>query len=161
MPELHAIRLRGPWDYEPLAFVVVGADGERRESSERLPPAGRVQLPADWGQTLGADFRGRVRYTRRFGLPTNLEPQEQVWLVMDGVDSFGAVALNDVPLGNVAGYGRPVEFHIGPLLQARNLLTIEVELPDYEAGAAAPPRPGRENLPGGLIGEVRLEIRQE
>jgi hypothetical protein len=156
----HVIRLRGPWEYEPLARVWIDANGERRENRESLPPAGRVQLPADWGLTLGADFRGRVRYTRRFGLPTNLEPHDEVWLVVDGVDSFGALALNDTPLGDVAGYlGPPAEFHVTQLLGERNILTLDVELPDFAPGAAPPLRPGREHLPGGPIGEVRLEIR--
>jgi hypothetical protein len=157
---MHVIRLRGPWEYEPLARVWIGAGGERRESRESLPAAGRGQLPADWGLTLGADFRGRVRYTRRFGLPTNLEPHEQVWLVVEGADYYGKLALNDTPLGEVTGYvGPPAEFHITPLLGERNVLVFDVELANYEPGATPPRRPGREHLPGGPIGEVRLEIR--
>jgi hypothetical protein len=157
---MHVIRLRGPWEYEPLARVWIEAGGRRRESRESLPPPGRVQLPADWGLTLGAEFRGRVRYTRRFGLPTNLEPDEEVWLVVEGVDYFGAVTLNDRSLGDVTSYlGPPVEFNVTPLLGERNILTLDVELPAFESGAAPPVRPGREHLPGGPIGEVRLEIR--
>ena len=140
--------------------VWIDASERRRESHESLPPPGRVQLPADWGLTLGPDFRGRVRYTRRFGLPTNLEPDEKVWLVVEGVDYFGAVALNDTPLGDVTGYaGPPAEFQVTPLLGERNILTLEIELPAYEPGAAPPVRSGREHLSGGPIGEVRLEIR--
>ena len=159
MPQPHLIRLRGPWEYEPVARVVIAADGARQESTADLPPAGRVQLPADWGPTLGHDFRGRVRYLRRFGLPTNLEPGEQVWLVVEGVDYFGAATLNGTRLGELLGYVAPVEFEIGPLLAARNLLALDVELPAYAAGVSGPPRPGRQSLPGGPIGEVRLEIR--
>ena len=103
---MHVIRLRGPWEYEPLVRVWIDASGARRESRESLPAAGRAHLPADWGLTLGPDFRGRVRYTRRFGLPTNLEPHEEVWLVVEGVDYFGSLALNDTPLGDVTGYFR-------------------------------------------------------
>jgi hypothetical protein len=156
----HVIRLRGPWEYEPLARVWIDANGARRESRESLPAAGRAQLPADWGLTLGPDFRGRARYTRRFGLPTNLEPHEKVWLVVEGVDYFGSLALNDTPLGEMTGYlGPPAEFHVTSLLSERNVLTLEVELPACEATPASPVRPGREHLPGGPIGEVRLEIR--
>ena len=159
MPETHVIRLRGPWDYRPIARVWIGRDGERMESTLQLPPPGRVQLPADWGLTLGADFRGRVRYTRNFGLPTNLEPHEEVWLVVDGADYFGTISLNGMPLGEVIGFTRAVEFAVSPLLKPRNRLEFEVELPHYELGADKTERPGRKNMPGGQIGEVRLEIR--
>ncbi len=129
-------------------------------SRESLPAAGRGQLPADWGLTLGADFRGRVRYTRRFGLPTNLETHEQVWLVVEGVDYYGTLELNGTALGEVTGYvGPPAEFHITPLLSERNVLISDVELASYEPGETIPHRPGRVHLPGGPIGEVRLEVR--
>jgi beta-galactosidase/beta-glucuronidase len=159
MPDFHAIRLRGPWEYEPLARTFVAADGTRREGTDELPPSGRVHLPADWGVKLGADFRGRVRYVRRFGLPTNLEPHEQVWLVIDGVDYFGMVSLNGKPLGEMVGYQEAREFDVGDLLADRNLLTLEVELPRYEVGDSEIDRPGRDHLPGGPIGEIRLEFR--
>jgi hypothetical protein len=159
MPDTHVIRLRRPWEYEPLARTFIDADGTRRESTQGMPPAGRAHLPTDWGATLGNDFRGSVRYSRRFGLPTNLERHEQVWIVVDGVDYFGTVALNGTPLGELVGYRTPREFDIRTLLVERNLLTLAVELPLYEAGATAPQRPGREDLPGGPIGEIRLEIR--
>jgi hypothetical protein len=154
----HIIRLRGPWDYEPLMRVRIDGAGVRHESSESLPPGGRVHLPADWGETLGADFRGRVRYRRRFGLPTNLGPEETVWLVVEGVDYFGWLMLNGTELGKMAG-GQIAEFETTRLLAPRNLLEYDVELPSYESPGASPPRPGREQLPGGPIGEVDLEIR--
>jgi hypothetical protein len=145
-----------------MAYTFVAADGTRHESADGLPPPGRVHLPADWGATLGQEFRGRVRYVRRFGLPTNLEPHEQVWLVIDGVDCFGTLSLNGQPLGELVGYQQPKEFDVRRLLADRNLLTLDIELPRYEGNAAIPAeieRPGREHLPGGPIGEVRLEIR--
>src|ERR1700676_4009933 len=110
MPQPHVIRLRGPWDYEPLARVFCAADGTRREVTDALPPPGRVRLPADWGPTLGIDFRGRVRYLRRFGLPTNLDSSQRVWLVVEGVDYFGTATLNGTRLGELIGYTTPTEF---------------------------------------------------
>jgi len=156
---MHIIRLRGPWEYKPLARVSIGEGDVRRESVESLPPGGRIQLPSDWGSTLGAAFRGRVRYERRFGLPTNLDPHERVWLVVEGVDYFGAVSLNATALGPIIGYNCPTEFDVTDILSPRNVVTLDVELPQYQSGAAAPDRPGREQLAGGPIGEVRLEIR--
>jgi len=162
MPDTHVIRLRGPWEYEPLARSIVAADGILRETTDDLPPHGRVHLPTDWGSTLGGDFRGRVRYLRRFGIPTNLEPHDQVWLVIEGVDYFGAVSLNVQPIGEVVGYQSAREFDIRHLLADRNLLTLEIALPRFDAGGATgaqADRPGRADLPGGPIGEIRLEIR--
>ncbi len=162
MPDTHVIRLRGPWEYEPLARSILAVDGKPRENTDDLPPPGRVHLPSDWGSTLGTDFRGRVRYLRRFGIPTNLEPHEQVWLVIEGVDYFGTVSLNGQPIGEVVGYQSAREFDIRRLLADRNLLTLEIELPHIDASAAdgaQTDRPGRVDLPGGPIGEVRLEIR--
>jgi hypothetical protein len=155
----HVIRLRGPWEYEAVARARITLDGIRIASRENLPPPGRANLPADWGATLGPDFRGLVRYTRRFGLPTNLEPNDQVSLVVDGVDFFGSAQLNGAALGELQGFNQPTTFAVRQLLKPRNLLIVDVELPAYESPGAAPARTGREGLPGGLIGEVRLEIR--
>ena len=62
MPHVHTIRLRGPWPYEPISRSIRRDDGRVSETSDDLPPGGRLQMPADWGRTLGPDFRGRVRY---------------------------------------------------------------------------------------------------
>ena len=97
--EPHSIRLRGPWQYEPLARTRLTADGTIQPlDNGLLPPPGRIHLPADWGQTLGADFRGRVRYIRRFGCPRGLDASEVVQLVIGQLDAWGTVQLNGKPL---------------------------------------------------------------
>jgi hypothetical protein len=157
-PSLHVIRLRGPWEYEPLERLLLSAGGTTVPASSPLPAPGRIIMPADWGQTLGNDFRGRVRYVRRFGRPTNLAADQRVWLVCDGADLRGTASLNGRPLGDVDGYRVPSRFEVTTRLEERNELAIVVELPplDYSAEQAA--RPDRAGLPGGVIGEVRLEI---
>jgi hypothetical protein len=154
----HVIRLRGPWEYEPLERLVLSADGAGVPAGEPLPAPGRITMPADWGRTLGIDFRGRVRYVRRFGRPTNLAAGQRVWLACDGVDLRGTASLNGRPLGEVDGYRVPARFDVTAQLDERNELAIVVELPplDYRAEQAA--RPDRVGLAGGVIGEVRLEI---
>jgi hypothetical protein len=117
-----------------------------------------MKLPNDWAGTLGAGFRGRVRYTRHFNRPTGLEPREKVWLVVEGADARGDVQLNGQALGEVRGYALPASFDFTTLIAPRNELVIDVELPPPDASDAAP-RPGREDRPGGLIRDVRLEIR--
>ena len=153
----HIIRLRGPWQYEPLVRLCLDPDGQAVPGAD-LPPAGRVTLPADWSRTLGADFRGRVRYVRRFGRPTNLAVDQAVWLVCAGVDQSAQAWLNGRPLGQWQGYHQPVRFLVTADLVERNELIVDVELlplsyPDEQAV-----RPDRAGLAGGLIGEVRLEI---
>jgi hypothetical protein len=111
-------------------------------------------MPTDWGPSLGADFRGRVRYVRRFNGPTGVAPSVRVWIVFDGADAHAEVGLNDNALGLVAGPDCRGEFDVTPFLRQHNVLTAVVEKPPDETAGG-----GRANLPGGLIGEVRLEFR--
>jgi hypothetical protein len=128
----HRIRLRGPWECEPLAAA--GA----------LPPRCRVTMPCRWGEVgLGA-FGGRVRCLRRFGMPRCIDAHERVWLTFAGADAAAAVWLNGAFLGRHEGASDPFEFEITGLLQARNELRVEVEGPAET---------------GGLWGEAALEIR--
>jgi hypothetical protein len=59
--------------------------------------------------------------------------------------------LNEEPLGAIAGDSMIAEFEITSRLLPRNLLRIEVELPQNEYA--------RGQLPPAPFGEVRLEIR--
>lgn len=131
--EPHRIRLRGPWECQALSRAGGGA----------VPGPMRMTLPCRWDEGGLPDFAGLVRFTRRFGLPTNLDPTEQVWLVFEGVDASARVTLNANLLGVHAG-AEPFEFEITRLLQPRNELQVEVESPSSR---------------GGLWGEVALEIR--
>jgi beta-galactosidase/beta-glucuronidase len=157
MAQPHVIRLRGPWELEALARELPAGDGRPVRLGLDLPTACRVQVPGDWREPLGADFCGRARYLRRFNRPTNLDPHERVWLVLEGVDHRASVALNGLAVGVVEGYQAPCRFDITFLLEPHNGLAVEVSLP---AAVFHDPalRPGRAGLAGGLIGEVRLEI---
>lgn len=147
MPYPHVIRLRGPWDFELL-------DCEQdKGNGGALRARGRVTLPASWGNEFGADFLGRVRYRRRFNRPTGLDPHLRVWLVIDGVDAHGACRLNGHELSPIDGYALRAACDVTNDLAPANVLEVDVERTPDEI------RPGRERLPGGLIGEARLEIR--
>ena len=152
---MHTIRLRGPWEFRVAEVQRLTRDGTVEALIPDPAPGGRINLPADWSDTLGQDFRGRVRYTRAFGWPTELEPDEDVYLVLDRLDAYGQVAVNGHPPCRVPPGGQPLRLRITHLLQPRNSLEVDVELP-AESGTVE--RPEREGLPGGLIGEVRLEI---
>ncbi|HEV3255599.1 MAG TPA: hypothetical protein VG013_01840 [Gemmataceae bacterium] len=130
----HRIRLRGPWDYEPLARTVT--------SDEPLPLKGRVTMPAREDEGGLANFAGRVRFRRRFGWPARIDVHERVWLTFAGVEAVADVWLNGQSLGRHEGSG-PCEFDVTALLQIRNELTVEVE-----AASGS-----------GLSGEVALEVR--
>lgn len=155
MPYPHVIRLRGPWEFEVLS----GADSAACEDAPARATNGKARLPCDWSETLARAFRGRVRYRRRFNRPTGLDSHERVWLVVEGVDAFGQATLNGQALGEVRGYALPASFDVTDLLAPNNELLLDVELPADAAPASHTTRPGRESMPGGPIGEVRLEVR--
>jgi hypothetical protein len=131
----HRIRLRGPWECEPLA--------RRPPDDTPLPDPRSMRMPCRWGAAGLTDFAGRVRFRRRFGYPGRIDADERVWLAFDGAADWAEVRLNGVALGEHTGDGR-FEFEVTSLLRPRNELLVEV------TGDAAN---------GGLYGEVALEVR--
>jgi hypothetical protein len=130
----HRIRLRGPWDYELLDS----------EPAEGLSSRGRMPLPARWADAGLSGFSGRVRFTRKFGYPGQIDADERVWLTCAGLADHADVSLNGAALAHDQEGGQPFEFDVTALLRQRNELTIDV------TGSADS---------GGLWGEVALEIR--
>jgi beta-galactosidase/beta-glucuronidase len=154
----HVIRLRGPWRLEPVARTRRSADGTSQTIIGPLPAAGETTVPSDWGELLGADFRGRVRYTRRFNRPSGMAQVVRIDLVIECVDAFGQVLLNGQPLGQIPLGFLEFREEIASRLELFNRLEIEVELPECVETSLPMPRGLRAGLPGGLVGEVRLEI---
>jgi hypothetical protein len=140
----HRIRLRGPWECEPLARLVRHADGRVETLTQPLPPRCRMILPCRWSAGGLGEFTGRARFTRRFGIPRQIDSYEQVWLTFAGVDPAADVWLNGQSLGRCQSLG-PCAFEVTAQLLERNLLTVEVE---------------SDTSDGGLWGEVALEIRR-
>jgi hypothetical protein len=151
---MHTIRLRGPWQLEPILRFVPQADGAYRWVKDGLPPAARETMPADWSSCFGPDFLGRVRYHRIFQKPTGLDSGERVFLVVEPPRSRGAVSISNRLLGEVEQGGLPSRFDITACLADHNRLEIIVEHP------RSCDSPIDAQLPGGLIGEVRLEIEE-
>ncbi len=148
----HSIRLRGPWHYEVLGQTAPAG-------TSQVGRVGRMQIPADWGRELGQEFRGAVRFRRTFHRPTRLDPQERVVLVGEGADAAAEVSLNDQPLGSIAGYALPLRADVTKQLAGENVVQVDVScLGGDEESPALISRPGRKELPGGLLREVRLEI---
>jgi hypothetical protein len=134
----HRIRLRGPWQCEPLARA--GGPGEP------LPAPRQMTMPCQWSEGGLPGFAGRVRFRRRFGYPGRIDAHERVWLTFTGVCGRADVTLNGTPLGRRDGAAGPFEFEVTALLRPRNELAVEVESPADR---------------GGLWGEVALEVRCE
>jgi hypothetical protein len=133
---MHRMHLKGPWEFEPVA-------------GDHPPPAGRVKLPQSWEDTWG-EFRGAIRYRRRFHRPTNLDPHERVWIVFDGMGGSAQVAVNSRQLGVILpGAPFPARFEVTPLLQANNELVVDVAFGGDVSG------------PGGLWAPVAIEITSE
>jgi hypothetical protein len=138
----HRMRLRGPWECEPLARVVKQRDGRLEMVSESLPPR-RIIMPRRWADAGLADFAGRVRFRRRFGMPRRLDAHEVVWLTFAEVEGIAVVTLNGHFLGRHEQPAQPFEFEVTGLLREGNELVVDIEAP---AG-------------NGYLGEVALEVR--
>ena len=132
----HRMHLKGPWEIEIPA------------GSNPVAIPRRVKLPASWQELFG-DFRGSLRFCRRFHKPTNLDEHERVWLVFDGLGGLGRIHVNDHALGTIGPAIPTGEFDITQLLQFTNCLHVDVEFIEPAASAS----------PGGLWAPVALEIR--
>jgi len=140
----HRIRLRGPWECEPLARFVILPDGARQYTDHDLPASGRINMPSRWREAGLSGFAGKARLRRRFGLPRRLDANERVWLTFAGADSAVSVCLNGQFLGEHKSASCPFEFPVTEFLRDSNELVVEIESLDDS---------------GGLWGEVALEIR--
>lgn len=127
----HRIELRGPWE-------VISPGGEPAD-------ARRVALPQPWNALFGA-VAGRAVYLRSFHRPTNLDPQERVYLVFGACGGRGTVLLNQVQVGELAADSGG-EFDVTVHLQLRNRLRVEIEFD-----------PAISSSPGGISAAVALEI---
>ena len=155
----HTIRLRGPWQLEPIERYIPRDNGHFDRATNGLPLSSRATMPADWAGVFGCDFLGRVRYHRVFQKPTGLDSGERVWLVIEPPRTRGVVTLSDTPLGQVAWGGPVGRFQITNLLEDHNRLEIVVEHPALDESQRSSDD-WVASAPGGLVGEVRLEIEE-
>jgi hypothetical protein len=114
----HRIRLRGPWEAEPL-------------DPPRL--VRKVTMPARFGECDFGDCR-RVRFTRRFGRPRRLDEHERVWLIGEGLTGHAEFVLNGEVLGQHDGTNGAFAFHVTRLIGERNELAIEITAESSEGG---------------------------
>jgi hypothetical protein len=127
---MHQIRLHGPWE--------VTGPGEERPRS--------VKMPQDW-QTLFGETAGLARFSRWFHAPTNLDPDERVWLSLAGIGGDGHISLNGQPLQQVTNDESTVAVDLTDHLRPRNQVVIELTH-----------NPATTVQPGGLFGQIALQI---
>lgn len=153
--QFHHIKLKGPWDYLPLSRSV--GLPVSPEPDHTLPPGGTVKMPASWQEILG-DFRGIVRFSRKFNRPSNLVDQDTVKLNFDGVYGQAEVQLNQQVIGRIAGASSKdpytectaaAQFDVSRLLQPNNSLEVTIEWN------------GPADEGGGLCGVVSLSIASQ
>jgi hypothetical protein len=141
---LHYIQLRGPWEIEPVLRARLQGDGQVAWSDD-VPARFTAKLPVDPAAVLG-EFRGRVRYRRRFNQPTNLSPAEKVFLSFAACRAEGIVSVNNIEVGRFAAADTTSCFDVTAALRLANVLCVELT---SVAADAAP----------GIAGAVTLEIR--
>ena len=73
------------------------------------------------------DFRGVVRFVRPFHRPTNLDPDERVFLVFSAVGGRGEVRLDGHPLGRLDTRDAPQDADITDHLRPNMQVTIDLE----------------------------------
>ena len=169
MQDVHSIRLAGPWRLEPTGRFLPADAGLPRLVTVDLPEAQTAKMPADWSAVCGAEYCGQVRYTRRFHQPQGLQEDEVVWLVVEPARSHAETWLNGQRLGELSVVDSQLRVDVTKLLVDFNELVIVVTHPAMDNSVDNPPsgihdapsrHPGgaSSRQPGGLVGEVRLEI---
>ncbi len=160
-PQGHSIRLHGPWEssainpapgllIDDMPASVVNSDPHT--SGDSTPRPDKVQIPEQWPTWWASTSFEAVRLERRFGLPTGLEPEQKIWLVVEAKYLAISFNLNQVGLGDLAVTETHFEFSIRPHLLSRNCLRLDIQSASHTSDNQSLAR-------GGLIQEIRLEIR--
>jgi hypothetical protein len=130
----HRIRLRGPWQCEVLKPAPEQANVRAESMIDSSSTVQTIKMPCFWREAGLADFTGRVRFRRRFGVPRKLDDFERVWLTLSGAKSGAEVSLNGRLLGLPERKINAVEIDVTQALQDRNELVIELEKTDETGG---------------------------
>jgi hypothetical protein len=133
--EPYRIHLKGPWD-------VIGPWPEPGE------PTRSVTMPKSW-QDLFGSTGGTATFARWFHCPTNLVPEDEIAIVLTGVNGSGRAWINDFLIGEFSARSETVRLPVKlEQLRQRCRLRIELEWPGGDE-------------PGGLYDPVAIEIVSE
>lgn len=153
---MHTIRLRGPWQFTPLATTYWSDSAESQETGIEVPPPGTMKIPNDWSDTLGDSFHGKVLFQRYFHKPTGLEQGDLVQITLTEVNALATVFLNHEAIGTGDVSQGKSTFEVTDKLELRNLLEVIIDFPALDAKSA--PLNTIEGRTGGITGEVQIEI---
>lgn len=140
----YRILLRGPWECEWL-------EGPEPEIDD-VPR--RVRMPISWQDAFGR-VGGRVRFTRRFHTPTNLEPDERVLLAFEAAGGQCSFAVNKTSIQPEPYADDVLRCDVTELLQPANVATANVVEVDVEFDAR------EASEPGGLWELVAVEMHSD
>ena len=133
--EPYRIHLKGPWD----------VTGPWQDPGA---PTWTVSLPQTWQKLFGT-VAGTATFARWFHCPTNLVPEDQLAIVLTGVNGNGRVWINDFLLGEFTARSQSVRLPVTlDQLRQRSRLRIELEWPGGDDA-------------GGLYDPVAIEIVSE
>lgn len=132
----HRMFLKGPWQCEWL---------EGPEPALGEAPS-QVRMPVSWQDAFGP-VSGRVRFSRRFHSPTNLEPEEHVVLAFEGLGGAVEITVNGKTLASADTPEDVLRCDVTELLKPFNELTVDVR---FDATST--------DRPGGLWQPVAIEI---
>lgn len=113
-PDLHTIRLQGPWRFE----------WEPREESDRSATVGTIRLPIT-EHAMPVGRQGTLRLIRRFQRPTRLEAHEQVWLLLPPGCRPARVRLNEAEVPCLRRIGDYTASDLTAELRPSNELRLE------------------------------------
>src|SRR5690606_21757615 len=140
----HRIRLRGPWEYAWRGEI----DRGEPPAPPGDGPAGRAAMPARWVDLFGLRA-GTARFRRLFHRPTNLDSDEALYLVVEGISGTATLALDGQLLGTISDHSASGTFDVTALVRPNSELTIDL---------THNPRTGGDQ-PQGVWETVALEIR--
>lgn len=107
----HCINLQGPWRWIWLSGEVLDEQ------------SGRVTMPASWRDIFGSQS-GIAEFQRRFQKPTNLEPDDGVFLAFYGIGGQSQIRVNGIELAR--DVSSPITIGISDVLNASNLISVVV-----------------------------------
>jgi hypothetical protein len=137
MPYPHVIRLRGPWQETVIQETVPGHE---------IPDSQRQQ----------AGLHRYVCFERSLGRPSQIDENERVWLVVEGLDAAGEVTWNDKHLGPLKRHFLPLALDVTDQLESRNRIALKLSYSPPESIVFSPSKV--EQDPCISVAEVRLEI---